>query len=83
MLFQMLVPALPFPEHKSKADLLKQKALNKNGIFQKKPSELNPKLNQDMDVIVEKATAFDPDERYTICRDFINDLEGYQRKYLQ
>ena len=83
MFFQMLVPELPFPKHKSKADLLKQKALNKKGIFQKKPSELNPRLNRDMDIIVQKATAFDPDQRYTICRDFINDLEEYQRKYMQ
>ncbi|MBW2606302.1 MAG: serine/threonine protein kinase [Deltaproteobacteria bacterium] len=83
MLFQMLVPELPLPKHKSKADLLKQKALNKKGIFQKKPSELNPKLNQDMDIIVQKATAFDPDQRYAICLDFINDLKEYQRKYMQ
>ena len=83
MLFQMLVPKLPFPKHKSKADLLKQKALNKKGIFQKKPSELNPKLNRDMDMIVQKATAFDPDQRYAVCRDFINDIEEYQRKYMQ
>lgn len=82
MLFQMLVPELPLPKHKSKAELLKQKALNKNGIFQKKPSELNPGLNRDMDVIVQKATAFDPDERYATCRDFINELEEYRRKYL-
>lgn len=83
MLFQMLVPELPLPKHKSKADLLRQKVLNKKGIFQKKPSELNPGLNQDMDIIVQKATAFDPDQRYAICRDFINDLEEYQRKYMQ
>ncbi|MDY6791844.1 MAG: serine/threonine-protein kinase [Thermodesulfobacteriota bacterium] len=82
MLFQMLVSELPLPKHKSKAELLKQKALNKNGIFQKKPSELNPGLNRDMDIIVQKATAFDPDERYAVCRDFINDLEEYRRKYL-
>jgi len=83
MLFQMLVPELPLPKHKSKADLLKQKALNKKGIFQKKPSELNPRLNRDMDIIVQKATAFDPDQRYAVCRDFINDLEEYQKKYMQ
>ena len=53
------------------------------GIFQKKPSELNPRLNQDMDRIVQKATAFDPDQRYAVCRDFINDLEKYQRQYMQ
>ena len=83
MFFQMLVSELPLPKHKSKADLLKQKALNKKGIFQKKPSELNPRLNRDMDIIVQKATAFDPDQRYAVCRDFKNDIEEYQRKYMQ
>jgi eukaryotic-like serine/threonine-protein kinase len=83
MLFQMLVPELPLPKHKSKTDLLKQKVLNKKGIFQKKPSELNPKLNPDMDIIVQKATAFDPEQRYATCRNFINDLKEYQGKYMQ
>ncbi len=83
MLFEMLVPKLPLPEHKSKAHLLKQKAVNKKGIFLKKPSELNLILNQDMDRVVQRATAFDPDQRYATCRDIFNDLEEYQRKYLQ
>ncbi len=49
MLFEMLVPKLPLPKFESYEDLLKQKLLNKKGIFIAKPSELNPFLNMMMD----------------------------------
>jgi len=83
MLFEMLVPVLPIPKFDSYEVLLKQKLLNRNGIFLKKPSELNPFINMVMDKIVLKAIAYEPEKRYTNCREFKNLLEGYQRKYNQ
>ena len=79
----MIVPELPLPKYDSKLSLLKQKLINKKGIFLKRPSELNPQLNQEMDSIIQKATAYDPEERYATCRDFKNYLERYQEQYLE
>jgi serine/threonine-protein kinase len=82
MLFEMLVTQLPIPQYKSKVDMLKAKVLNENGMFQKKPSELRADLNEDMDLIVQKALAKDPNQRYETCQDFIKDLEQYRNNYL-
>lgn len=83
ILFQMLVSELPLRKFKSKKDLLKNKALNKNGIFNKNPTEINPQLNPDMDLIVQKAMAHDPEQRYLTCREFIEDLALYKKNHLQ
>jgi serine/threonine protein kinase len=83
MLVQMLVPRLPLPKFKSYNALLKHKLLNKNGFFLKKPSELNPYLNQEMDRIVQKAMAYEPEKRFTNCKEFKSELEWYQQKYLK
>ena len=80
MLFQMLVPKLPIPKFNSYDALLKNKVVNKDAFFLKKPSELNPFLSQEMDRIVQKATAFLPDDRYNNCSEFKEALEQYQRR---
>ena len=82
MLFEMLVPKLPLPKFGSYEDLLKQKLLNKRGIFLKKPSEINPFLNMMMDQIVLKAIAYEPEKRFVNCCELKNTLEEYQKKYL-
>lgn len=82
MLFEMLVPELPIPKFKSNIEMLKTKVLNKNGMFQKKPSELRADLNGDMDLILQKALAHDANNRYTTCREFIEALEQYRSNYL-
>lgn len=80
MFYQMLVAELPLPEFKNKTDLLKHKILSRGNFFLKKPSEVNPAIGQEMDRIIGKATAFDPDQRYDNGRDFLGDLEQYQRQ---
>ena len=82
MLFEMLVPKLPLPKFESYEDLLKQKLLNKKGIFIAKPSELNPFLNMMMDEIVLKAITYEPEKRFVNCCELKNTLEEYQKKYL-
>jgi serine/threonine protein kinase len=81
MFYQMLVAELPLPEFKSKTDLLKHKILSRGNFFLKKPSEANPAIDQEMDRIIGKATAFEPDQRYGSGRDFLGDLEQYQRQH--
>jgi serine/threonine-protein kinase len=80
MLFKMLSPDLPLPEFDSKVALLKLKLRRQQGIFTKRPSEVNPLLDETMDRIILKATAFRPEERYPTCRAFIEDLQTYQRR---
>jgi serine/threonine-protein kinase len=82
MLFAMLVVKLPLPKFDSYDDLLKQKLINKSGIFLKSPSQLNPHLNKMMDAIVLKAMAYEPEKRFVNCREFKNVIEDYQKKYL-
>ena len=77
MLFKMLSPELPFPAYSSKTDLLKQKLRRKDGIFMKRPSEVNPYADEALDRIVLKATAYRQDDRYADCRLFLQDLEHY------
>ena len=82
MFYQMLVAKLPLPPFKSKPALLKEKVLNKNGVFLKWPSEVNPALHADLDPILQKALAYSPDDRYATCKDFQNDLIEYQKNHL-
>jgi len=83
MLFEMLVPELPLLENESPESFLKRKAYDKKGVFFKNPSELNPNLHKEMDEIVSRAIAYEPDDRYPTCRDFLNRLENYEKNYLK
>lgn len=81
MMFQMLVEKMPFPKVKSTVELLKLKVKSKHGIFNKGPSELNPLVHKDLDNIILKATARDPNARFQTCREFIAALELYLKKH--
>jgi len=78
----MLVPALPIRTYGTHESLLKDKVLNKNGIYLAKASSLNPSINTEMDKIIDRATAYEPEQRYVNCREFINDLKWYKRRFL-
>ncbi|MFZ7125841.1 MAG: serine/threonine-protein kinase [Desulfobacterales bacterium] len=82
MLFKMLSPDLPFPDFDSKISLLKLKAIRKDGFFTQPPSKLNLEVNEAMDSIVLKATAYRREDRYANCREFMRALEAYQKQYL-
>jgi serine/threonine-protein kinase len=83
MLFELLCSKLPFPAHDSPAALVKQKVEKKQGIFIKKPSELNPKVGAEMDRIIFRATAYEPENRYGTCRAFFQDLRAYRDRRLK
>ncbi|MGD9087070.1 MAG: serine/threonine-protein kinase [Desulfobacterales bacterium] len=82
MLFQMLVPNLPLPKFDSYDALLKFKLLNKRGFFKKKPSELNPFIKNEMDIIVSRAIEYEAENRYANCQEFKSNLEWYDQTYL-
>jgi serine/threonine-protein kinase len=83
VLFEMLVPELPLLENEATESFLKRKAYDKKGVFLKNPSDLNPNLHREMDEIVSRAIAYEPDDRYPTCRDFLRNLEKYQENYLK
>ncbi|RLC26685.1 MAG: hypothetical protein DRH37_11505, partial [Deltaproteobacteria bacterium] len=83
MLFEMLVSNLPLPAWNSAIELLQMKLQHKNGLFQKKPSEMNRMVHREMDRIVFKAISFDPENRFATCRDFLERLREYRERFLK
>jgi serine/threonine-protein kinase len=78
----MIVENLPIIKFDSMISLLKHKQNDKRGIFTKKPSQLNPRLNDTMDRIVGKAMAYNPEKRFPSCKAFIKTLKLYRNKHL-
>jgi eukaryotic-like serine/threonine-protein kinase len=78
ILFELLVTYLPIPAYNTPRELIKMKAVLKDQLFRKKPSELNPLIDPDMDTIVLKSLAHEPDKRYGTCREFIDTLKAYR-----
>ena len=83
MLFEMLVSRLPLPKYSTAMELLKMRLKLKERLFQKKPSEINPMLTREMDDIVFKAIAHDPENRYATCREFLEAIEDYRDHHLK
>jgi len=81
-LFEMLVSNLPLPKYGSAQALLTMKLKLKDRLFQKRPSEMNPMVAQEMDEIVCKAISFDPEKRYATCREFLECLKAYSDRNL-
>ena len=81
MLFKMLAPNLPFPAYSSKTELLKLKIRRKDGLFTKRPSEVNAYADEALDRIIFKATAYRQEDRYADCRLFQQDLELYAKDF--
>ncbi|MCU0594945.1 MAG: serine/threonine protein kinase [Desulfobacterota bacterium] len=80
MLFEMLVTALPLPKM-DPVDLLFLKLEQKDRLFMRRPSEMNPKVFPDMDRIVFKAISFDPGDRFASCAEFRQALFDYQKRH--
>jgi len=77
MLFEMLAGGLPYPPYDSVKKLLKIKLRLQDRLFHKKPSQINPAVDQALDEIVFKAVAFDKETRYATCGNFARDIEQY------
>jgi serine/threonine protein kinase len=83
MLFEMIAGRLPYPPYDSALKLLKIKLRLQDRLFQKKPSEINPAVNEAMDAIIARAVAFNKDNRYPNCREFAKDIESYYKEYIR
>jgi len=80
LLFRLLVDKLPMIVCSSYEEILRRKTHGQT-IFVRSPSQSNPRLHPEIDVIVEAATANDPRQRYPSCRQFLEALRTYGRKY--
>jgi len=80
MLLEMLCGGLPYPPYDSAIKLLKIKLRLQDRLFNKKPSEMNPAVDTDLDDIVMKAVAHNKDNRYQNCREFADDIETYMER---
>ena len=83
MMFEMLTPEPLFLGINSTQTILKMKMEQNKELFSKKPSDMNPRLNEEMDQILLKALSFDPETRHATCREFREKLEQYMGRYLK
>jgi serine/threonine-protein kinase len=68
------------PMHKEPlADMIKRKKTEPDTFFTARPSEINPLISSDLEWIILKALAADPDERFADCLEFKTTLERYVR----
>ena len=82
MMLEMLVPKPLFTKFKSIEELFKLKLECKNGLYVKRPSELNPLLDEEIDQIISKALSCERETRYQTCQAFRGDLKKYVRRHL-
>jgi len=83
LLLELLVLDLPLPNTDSPMEIIRRKLELKDRFFQQTPSNLNTSLAEEIDVIVNKATAYDPAHRYKDCREFACHLQAYEDKYIK
>ena len=81
MLFEMLTPIPLFPEFDSSNELLRAKLEREDNLFTRMPSEMNSSLDKQIDSVLHKALASDPENRYRTCREFYKNLEQYTEQY--
>jgi serine/threonine-protein kinase len=78
MLMEMTAGFLPMNKEPV-ADKIKRKCTNPDTFFTARPSEINPTINAELEAIIFKAIAAQPDKRYSDCQEFKIALEAYIR----
>lgn len=78
MLFEMTAGFLPIYKE-SVADLIKRKKTEPDTFFTARPSEINSSINSELEAIIIKAIAANPDNRFADCMEFKTVIETYVR----
>ena len=78
MLFEMTAGFLPMHKE-SVAELIKRKKTAPDTFFTARPSEINSSINSELEAIIIKAMAANPDNRFADCMEFKTVLENYVR----
>jgi serine/threonine-protein kinase len=79
MLFEMTAGFLPIYKE-SATDLIKRKKTEPDAFFTARPSEINSSINSELEGIILKAIAANPDNRFADCMEFKTVLENYIHK---
>ncbi|MDA8415199.1 MAG: serine/threonine-protein kinase [Desulfobacteraceae bacterium] len=78
MLMEMTAGYLP--THKEPpGDMIKRKRAEPGSFFTARPSEINPSINRELEAIILKAIAADPQNRFGDCPQFKARLDAYVR----
>ena len=78
ILFEMTAGYLP-THNEPVAGLIKRKKTEPDTFFTARPSEINPSINGELETIINKAIASNPDNRFADCMEFKTVLETYAR----
>jgi serine/threonine-protein kinase len=78
ILFQMLVGMLPVKEE-SAMQMIERKKYLPESFLTKRPGQVLPGMDGELEKIVLKSVEPDPGGRYATCHDFIEDLKKYRR----
>ena len=76
ILFEMTAGLLPIHKE-SAAELIKRKKTEPDTFFTARPSEINSLINSELEAIIIKAIATNPDNRFADCMEFKTVLENY------
>lgn len=82
ILFEMAAGELPI--YDEPIPKLKQRKLTEPlGLFNKRPSEANPRVDAELEKIILNAIAFELEDRYSTCEELAKDLMGYREHDLR
>ena len=78
MLMEMTAGVLPM-HTEPLADMIKRKRTQPDTFFTVRPSEINSSINSELEAIILKAIASQPEKRFADCLEFKSSLEVYVR----
>jgi serine/threonine-protein kinase len=78
ILMEMAAGSLPILKEPL-AEMIKRKRNEPDTFFTAKPSEINPSIDSDLEAIIHRAIATNPDNRFLDCQEFKAELEAYLR----
>lgn len=78
ILFQMVVGTLPVKDE-GVVQMIERKKYMPESFIVKKPSQVHPGVDSELERIILKSIEPDQDNRYVSCHDFIEDLKKYRR----
>jgi len=81
LLFLMVAGGLPVRPETGTQTVIR-KITNPDSFFLKRPSQINPNINPEMEMIIFKAIASHPDLRFQNCQEFIDALKKYYINYI-
>jgi len=78
ILMEMTAGSLP-TRSEPPAEIIKRKRTEPGTFFIARPSEINPAIDRELEAIIMKAIAPNPENRYADCMEFRRSLEAYLR----